>query len=506
MSDDSMIAGADGNGRARRAPSGSQVDWSVFLQEGVIVSITIKRYRGTTTVNFDELGINADDAQLKSFLGEYIRPGLKKLIPPEIDGQLKSIETSARKNLKEKSFDCSAFASNGKFVPKSMYPEFKKVNEELSDRFYAIRDDFASNYSTIVNKVRNDYKVLAESLYKQSHPKSRSVPKAYTDEFVDKIISQIPSSEEIVASFEYKTVLRRIPEYLLDVISQEGKLQGNGAGIGSTDDDEIVIKPFAPDTRKTDKRNTNDNKRYDTDDNVGDKTKEAPLKKSSSSKGRSKNENNNKAGKRLSGASSLPDEKGGYESDSWSYSYDDDVDSSTSTASAAYHQDDGEQEIDEIERDIRQALSEQSEEQVLDFVTDIMMRLRKDAYDGASSIIASIDKNNGKLVGRASMKAHSLIKELRNMNFYNDEELTELIDALELALGENKEDRDVANVREATERLLEWSGVSMKTIHNETVERKSRSASTSQERKSKKRVVISVPVDPKRRRDIKRRT
>ena len=82
--------------------STGDVDWSVFLQEGVIVTLTIKRYRGVTSVDFSELGIDdSSDAQLKSFLGEYIQPGQKRLIPPEIEGQLKSIETTARQNLKD---------------------------------------------------------------------------------------------------------------------------------------------------------------------------------------------------------------------------------------------------------------------------------------------------------------------------------------------------------------------------------------------------------------------
>ena len=424
--------------------STGDVDWSVFLQEGVIVTLTIKRYRGVTTVDFSELGIDdSSDTALKSFLSEYIQPGQKRLIPPEIEGQLKSIETTARNNLKERSFDCSAFASQGKFVPKSMYPEFKATNEELADRFYAIRDEFADNYDTIVAQVRKDYKVLAENLYMQSHPDAKKPSAKYVKAFVDKIIEQIPSSDEIVASFEYSTVLQRIPDYLLRVISKKNNI------------DEKVMRIAA------------------------------------SNQGTAVNASRKKA---AAGHAVGMD-----------------------TADAAIMPDDDEA-IDEIERDIRESISTQSEGMVSDFVTEILMRLRTMAYEGSSSIIASIDKNNGKLVGRASIKAHSLVDDLRKMNFYGDAELEEMVSQLEEALGSDKSERDVIQVKQAVADLQAWSESSMDEIHASAVSRKAavpspskttagkRKASSNPSQPKKKSVKISVANSPKARRTIKERS
>ena len=429
--------------------STGDVDWSVFLQEGVIVTLTIKRYRGVTSVDFSELGIDdSSDIALKSFLSEYIQPGQKRLIPPEIEGQLKSIETTARNNLKERSFDCSAFASQGKFVPKSMYPEFKATNEELADRFYAIRDEFADNYDNIVAQVRKDYKVLAENLYMQSHPDAKKPSAKYVKAFVDKIIEQIPSSDEIVASFEYSTVLQRIPDYLLRVISKKNSI------------DEKVMRIAATNQPKT--------------------TPNASRKQA------------------VAGHAAGMD-----------------------TADAAIMPDDDEA-IDEIERDIRESISTQSEGMVSDFVTEILIRLRTMAYEGSSSIIASIDKNNGKLVGRASIKAHSLVDDLRKMNFYGDAELEEMVAQLEEALGTGKEERDVVQVKQAAADLQAWSESSMDEIHASTVSRKASATVPSRKktggsRKSptkkaeaaqtkKKSLKISVANSPKTRRTIKERS
>ena len=429
--------------------STGDVDWSVFLQEGVIVTLTIKRYRGVTSVDFSELGIDdSSDAQLKSFLGEYIQPGQKRLIPPEIEGQLKSIETTARQNLKDRSFDCSAFASSGKFVPKSMYPEFKAANEELADRFYAIRDEFAENYDTIIGQVRRDYKVLAENLYMQSHPDAKKPSAKYVNTFVDKIVAQIPSADEIVASFEYSTVLQRIPDYLLRVISKKNSI------------DEKVMRIAATNQPK--------------DDLTSRKRAAA---------GRA-------AGMDTADAAIMPDD---------------------------------DEAIDEIERDIRESISTQSEGMVSDFVTEILMRLRTMAYEGSSSIIQSIDKNEGKLVGRASIKAHSMIEDLRKMNFYGDTELEEMVAKLEASLGSDKSERDVAEVKQAAMELRAWSESSMDEIHASSVSRKASPAkrSAAQVKKQqatstaavkgeapagKKKVKISVGGQTRGRRTIKERS
>lgn len=364
--------------------SSGTVDWSVFLQEGVIVTLTIKYYRGNTSVDFSELGIDdTSDEKLQAFLGEYITPGTKCLIPPEIKGQLKSIETTARQNLKDHSFDCSAFASNGKFVPKSMYAEFKKVNEELRDRFYTIRDEFADNYDSIIEHVRKDYKVLAANLYMQSHPTAKRINSRYVNNFVDKIVEQIASPDEIVAMFDFSTKLDRIPPYILNVISKKNNI------------DEKVMR-------------------------IATSNQPAQLAQVASNRSRSTKK----------------------------------------------------QSDDEIERDIQKSIDEQSEMQADDFVADIVTKVHTDAVEGADAVIKSIDKNNGKLMGRASVKAHSLIEDLRMMNFYGDAELEEKVSAFEEALGPDKSKRNVDAVKKAAEELRDWSQESLDEIYASTVDRK----------------------------------
>lgn len=342
-----------------------------------------------TKVNFDELGIDAEsDDKLSAFLGEYIEPGMKCLIPPEIKGQLKSIETTARQNLKAHSFDCSAFSSTGKFVPKTMYKEFKEINDELVDRFYEIRDNFADNYDRIIEHVRKDYRVLAGQLYMQSHPAAKRPAPSFVNSFVDAIVEQIASPDEILASFEFKTNMQVIPEYLLRVISQKNTI------------DERVMRIAAS--------------------NQPALTSTSRSRKASAKKG-------------------------------------------------------ADPELDEMQKDIDAAMASQAAEQAADFLDNIQMTLCSQAADGADNVIKSIDRNKGKLVGRASVQARSLVSGIRGKN-YGDPELEEKVAALEAALGTDAKARDVSAVREAALELFNWSQDAMREIHSKTVERKVASA------------------------------
>ena len=363
---------ASRNDKQKDIASTGNVDWSVFLQKGVIVSLTIKRYRGVTNIDFSELGIDEDSSdKLKTFLGEYINLGSKRLLPPKIEGKLKSIEQTARQNLKDRSFDCSSFASQGKFVPQAMYKEFKERNDALQVEFLDLRDQLVENYDAMIDKVRKDYKILAENLYMQSHPEASRPSPTYVKAFTEAIVAQIPSSDEIMASFEYETRLSYIPDYLVNVMRKKHNIDEKAMKIASTN----------PTTRR----------------------------------------------------SNEPE--------------------------------------DEIAKDIRQSIETQSYEMAADFVADTQIRLLTFAAEGGEAISSSIERNGGKLIGRASIKAHSLIGDVRGLN-YGDTDLSAHIDALERALGEDRESRDVEAVKAAAEELTEWSLKRISEIHDETVSRK----------------------------------
>lgn len=431
------------------------VDWSVFLQKGVIVDIQIRRYRGMTTLDFAELGINEESSEVfKQFLSKYIRPGQKRLIPSAIEGHLRSIESQARQNLKEHSFPCDALGEGGKFVPVSAYRDFKEENERLCAEFYQVRNEFADNYDAIIERVRKDYKVLAENLYRQSHPDAKRINRKFVNQFVDSIVSQIPPKEDIVETFTYTTILRRISPYLLNVMRKQPNIDSQAlrieaAGHQSSRPQQVLI-PDVPASERTRRR---------TQDKVDQMT------------------------------------------------------------SYQYAEDDTERLITS---DIDESLRSRADVMRSQFIDDVMVRLRTTAYEGARAIVDSIDRNDGKFIGRTSMKATSTVATLRKMDFYGDPELQSLVDALDEAITITADrERDVPAIRDAAQAMYEWARKSLGTIdrdamsevvmradkanekHRTNTQRKQ--AERAQRRETeKKEMMITVPKN-RRRRTIKRR-
>ena len=396
----------------------SDIDWSIFLQDGVVVYLSIKRYRGTSTFDFAEIGLDSTGSTpFQEFMGNYIKPGTKKLIPPEIDGQLKSIESQARQNLKDLSFDCP-ITPGGKFVPLSAYKDFIETDKQLKTKFYAIRNSFFDHYDDMVDKVKDDYRILAENVWRSTHGDSSSTstptsansataPEStlFIESFISSIASQIPSREEIYDSFDYKTSLRRIPEYALSALAspktEDNKPLASATSsvpaTSSTSSSKRAVKPFvtAPDRQ--------------------------PLTAAKAST------------TAATTVAVLPSTK----ADSF-----DDLRA-------------------EVERDVNESINSQSVDLIGEFTEAVRTQLYETAFKGSSDVARSMDKNNGKLVGRASMKAHSLVDLLKKMDFYGEASLQSAVKALEDALGadDDTKGRDLVAVRAALQKMHELSSV-----------------------------------------------
>ena len=324
-------------------------DWSICLQRGVIIDLQIRRYRGDSSTksmpSADEYE-DAGDAE-----SDYIRLAQRRLIPPMAEKQLKSLETLARQNLSNHSFDCSSFDSQGKFVPDNAYKTFKDENEKYRRQFLSIRDEIIGGYDTLMRKLRSEYKTFAEGLYART-PTDGISRTRFVRQFVDGVCSQLPSKAELRDSFQYNTFLRRIPRYLLDEESVRLAMKSSDEGT-------------------------------------------------------------------------------------------------------------------EVERDVALSVTNQSRAILQGFSLDVMETLRDRSIAGSTAILESIDKNNGRLVGRASIGAYSMIRDLAMLDFYGDTELENAVcmlrDALDGPNG-NGQGRSIESVIDAATSMRAWATESLREI------------------------------------------
>jgi len=135
----------------------------------------------------------------------------------EIDG----IERRSRGTLNNFSFGTVW----GRFVPSRAFVEWERQNKIVSDEFYAMVLNLTSKYDEIVAKVREDYKNLARDVWARLYPENKSnPPESFLEEFCHKVISKIPTREEITSSFKYQVTYSLI---LLPSLIQEDKMKAD---------------------------------------------------------------------------------------------------------------------------------------------------------------------------------------------------------------------------------------------------------------------------------------
>ena len=98
-------------------------DWVLALMtKGIIVDLRISRWRGFTSLNYDDLGIKFDDKKSEEFARKYIKLGNQKLFPPDILNEMNEFDYLAKRNLYTYSFDTVW----GKFVPFTAFDEWER--------------------------------------------------------------------------------------------------------------------------------------------------------------------------------------------------------------------------------------------------------------------------------------------------------------------------------------------------------------------------------------------
>ena len=113
---------------------------------------------------------------------------------------------------------------------------------------------------------------------------------------------------------------------------------------------------------------------------------------------------------------------------------------------------------------VRRTVLGEGDENLESFLDTVVSHLRELARDGSEGIVASIDRNDGKLVGRTSVRARNLVKKIRLKDFYGDAKLREYVDRLEALLAAAPEERSVIEIRSAFVELGNYSSTSLEEL------------------------------------------
>jgi hypothetical protein len=186
--------------------------WLQLMQEGVLVSLHIGRWRAKSRLTWHDLGIELDE-KADQELQEIVDLGHKKLLPASVLKELDSIDSAARKWLEKKAFRTYW----GFFVPITAYEEWKQGNEEQKERYFAARDRLVEEYDQVIDELLRGYRLAARGTYhrlKRLHPKAVkgfAGEDAFVETFLDGIEASLLSAIAIRESFYFDVELRYVP-------------------------------------------------------------------------------------------------------------------------------------------------------------------------------------------------------------------------------------------------------------------------------------------------------
>lgn len=195
-----------------------QADWVNLMKQGVLVGLHLRRWRATTTLTADHLGLTFEDQAEEEAFSKTMRLGQVYLLPKKYIDRLGSIDSAARKSVSK--FSTQTYW--GSFLTPESYLAWKTESDRYEAQYYEVRDEIGENWDQIVFEVADAHRANAKAAYRREKAheemtgKSSRVVAQYTEwefvgRYVDAILEAIPSREEVIDSFSYDVDLSYIP-------------------------------------------------------------------------------------------------------------------------------------------------------------------------------------------------------------------------------------------------------------------------------------------------------
>lgn len=339
--------------------------WAQLMKEGVLISLSIGRWRAKTGLSWQDLGIQLGQEE-DNKLEELLALGYKKLLPAKFLARLDSIESGARKWLQKRQNSYKTYW--GQFVPVSAYAEWKQKNQEYKDQYFAVRDEIVANYDQLIQEILISYEIGARQAYSRLqtfHPealKNFKSEESFVLAFLDKIQEHLATPEKIKESFYFNVELKYIP---LQSLMAEDEAEA----------ERIRLETEAERSRVR-----------------------------------------------------VEEEKHWIEV------------REARTASEMR-----ERMLREINQDVMAQAKKQKEEQVDDFLKNIVSQLRGLVYDATTDVLTAIRRKDG-LGPRSIVQLKNMIEQVKSLNFYGDDEVDRMINQVQIQLSQDVDSRDLSQI------------------------------------------------------------
>jgi hypothetical protein len=124
-----------------------------------------------------------------------------------------------------------------------------------------------------------------------------------------------------------------------------------------------------------------------------------------------------------------------------------------------------------MHRQIAQQMYTQKKEMMDGFMAEVSTGLRNMVVKVAQSVRDSIEKNEGKLIPRFTSDLKQLLGKLERLNFYDDTEITKMVEDIRAEIDKPVKERDVPSIRKVLDSVLEASKQQIGEIASRTASR-----------------------------------
>lgn len=182
-------------------------DWSVFIQEGVLVALHVHRYRAKVGVTLDDLGIAPESREEREALLRTLDLGQRLLLPKEVILRSQEIEGRCRQWLVKNSFKTVW----GQFIHVSRYQVWREQHLKIVEQYLELADEIERTFPTLLAQVRNDYTAIGNQVYERVKASTTLERSAWVDAFVNRAVAGLPTARSIRDSFQITYDVKVIP-------------------------------------------------------------------------------------------------------------------------------------------------------------------------------------------------------------------------------------------------------------------------------------------------------
>lgn len=184
-----------------------------IFKTGIVVNLHIQRWRATTTLSPQDLGLPNNDKVQK----ELMSLGNKILLPKATLAELDSIENAGRANLIKHSIQVPW----GYFIPDHLFESWNTKDTEIKEKYLQTGQNLVQSLDILYKEVLASYKSYAPVAYNTFSKDNSDMSLEWESNYINAIKSKFPSPESVSNSFKYSCTFLQIPSSLINPTLQK---------------------------------------------------------------------------------------------------------------------------------------------------------------------------------------------------------------------------------------------------------------------------------------------